>query len=288
MLSRRGFCAATLLVAPAFNSAKARAQADGLQARIEELERRHGGRLGVAVFDLSSGVLTSHRGDERFAMCSTFKLLAAACVLSRVDRGEEDLARRVRVARADLAPYSPVTSRYADTADLTMEGVCAAAIRVSDNTAGNLMLAAIGGPAGLTAFVRTLGDDMTRLDRNEPDLNEARPGDPRDTTTPVHMLRLVQRLVLGDALRPESRARLVAWMEACETGSKMLRAGLTAGWRAGDKTGSGDHNVRNDVAVFWPPDREPVLVAAFYADSRANDDERNAVFAALGDLARRS
>ncbi len=253
---------------------------------MQDLEARHGGRLGVAVLDTASGTRIAHRGDERFPLCSTFKLLAAACVLSRVDRGEDDLARRVWYSRDDLVPYSPITEKHAGGDGLSVGEICEAAVTLSDNTAGNLMLDMIGGPSGLTAGLRGIGDAVTRLDRRETALNEARPGDPRDTTSPVAMLETLSELAVGRALSDASRMRLVAWLLDCKTGGKRLRAGVPADWRVGDKTGSGGNNATNDVAMLWPPGgRAPILVTAYYVEADAGDEARNAVLAEVGRLA---
>jgi beta-lactamase class A len=162
---------------------------------------------------------------------------------------------------------------------MTLAELCEAALTVSDNTAANALLASFGGPPALTSYARSLGDTVTRLDRAEPDLNEATPGDPRDTTTPAAMLGNLHRLVLGDALAPGSRARLTSWLAANTTGSARIRAGLPKEWRVGDKTGSGNHAVANDVAVAWPPGRAPLLLSVYYAESSASADQRNAVIA---------
>ncbi len=227
----------------------------------------------------------AHRGDERFALCSTFKFLAAAFALARIDRKEESLARRIVYARDYLVPYSPITEKHVGEGGLSVGEICEAAVTLSDNTAGNLLLDSFGGPAGLTAYMRTLGDGVTRLDRREPALNEATPGDPRDTTTPVAMVGILRKTVIGNALSPSSREQLTAWLIACKTGGKRLRAGVPQGWRVGDKTGGGRHNATNDIAVLWPPGRAPIIVTAYYAEARASDDERNAVISEVGRLA---
>ncbi|MFO1028587.1 MAG: class A beta-lactamase [Acetobacteraceae bacterium] len=254
-------------------------------AELAALEQTHGGSLGVAMLDTATGATASHRGDTLFPLCSTFKLLAAACVLSRVDTGAESLARRVVYGPDKLVPYAPVTGEHVGAPGLTVGELCDAAVTLSDNPAGNLLLESLGGPAGLTAWLRRLGDSRTRLDRWEPALNEAAPGDPRDTTTPSAMLSLLNRLVLGDVLSVPSRAQLAAWLVACRTGGKRLRAGAPAGWKVGDKTGGGERNATNDVAVFWPPGRAPVLVTAYYVGSPAAEPERSAVVASVGRLA---
>lgn len=273
MLPRRTLLAAPLLAMP-FPARSAEA--------LAALEARIGGRLGVAVLDTGSGARLGHRDGERFPLTSTFKFLAAGCVLARVDRGEESLGRRIAYAKEDLVPYSPVTGGH-DA--MTIGALCDAAVTLSDNTAGNLLLDSFGGPAGLTAWLRGLGDGVTRLDRRETALNEARPGDPRDTTTPAAMLGLMQALLLGEALTAPSRAQLVDWLVGCRTGDRRLRAGVPVGWRVGDKTGSGGNGTANDIGILWPPGRKPVLVAAYSTGSAAPEEARSAVLAEVGRIA---
>ena len=265
--------------------AKAAPATGDMHGRLQALERRHGGRLGVSILDTASGKRTGHRADERFPMCSTFKFLAAAQVLARVDRGEEELQRRIVFARKDLVAYSPMTEKHVGAPGMTLAELCHAAITLSDNTAGNLLLDSFGGPAGLTAFARVLGDTATRLDRRETELNEAIPGDPRDTTTPTAMLDDMRRLLLGDALSPVSRKQLGDWLLANTTGGSRLRAGLPSDWRVGDKTGTSDNGVSNDIAIVWPPGRAPLLVTAYYAESTVPQETRNAVLAQVGEIA---
>lgn len=275
-IARRSFLAAPLLALPAF--------ADDATSRLAELERRNGGRLGVAAIDTASGRRVGHRAEELFPLCSTFKFLAAAFVLARVDRGEEKLDRRVVFAEKDLVTYSPVTKEHVGAGGMTMAEVCEAAVTRSDNTAGNLMFASFGGPAGLTAYARSLGDRATRLDRIETELNEAKPGDPRDTTTPIAMLGTMQRLLIEDALSSSSRDRLIGWLMASKTGARRLRAGVPADWKLGDKTGTGDNGTANDVAIAFPPGRAPILITAYYTGSTISDDARNTVIAEAGRL----
>lgn len=276
-IARRTLLAAPLLSLPAF--------AEDTVSALRELERRNGGRLGVAMLDTASGRRVAYRGDERFPMCSTFKFLAAALVLARVDRAEERLDRRIVFSERELVTYSPATKEHAGPAGMAIETICAAAMTLSDNTAGNLMLASFGGPEGLTAFLRGLGDPVTRLDRIETALNEGTPGDPRDTTSPAAMLATMQKIVAGDTLSATSRERLVGWMLDSKTGDKRLKAGLPAAWRVGDKTGTGGHGSANDIAVAWPPGRAPVLVTAYYTGSTISDDARSAAIAEAGRIA---
>lgn len=253
-----------------------------LGAPFAALEASVGGRLGVVALDTGTGRRLAHRSGERFPLCSTFKLLLAGAVLQRVDRGEARLDARISYTKADLLKYAPITTARMAEGSLTVGELCAAAAEVSDNTAANLLLRALGGPPAVTAFARSLGDPVTRLDRMEPALNEARPGDLRDTTTPAAMVDDLQALLLGPALHPESRARLEGWLVACTTGTARLRAGLPAGWTVGDKTGSGARGTVNDVAILRPPHRAPILVAAYYTGSTTPPAARDAVLAEVG------
>jgi len=280
-ITRRTALAGSLL---AFSSLGSRAAAQDPMARLTALERRHGGRLGVAILDTQTGRRIEHRAGERFALCSTFKAVAAALVLARVDRGEERLDRRVTFAASDLVRWSPVTEKHVGTG-MTMAEICEAAITMSDNTAGNLMLESFGGPAAFTAYARSLGDSVTRLDRIETAWNEATPGDQRDTTTPGAMLGTMNKLLLGEALSGPSRGQLTAWLVANKTGDKRIRAALPRDWRVGDKTGTGGNGAANDVAILWPPGRGPILVAAYYAEAKATDEQRSAVLAEVGRVA---
>jgi beta-lactamase class A len=258
---------------------------DGASERLGELERRSGGRLGVAILDTGAGTSLTRRADERFPMCSTFKLLAAAAVLARVDRQQDSLARRVPFTKADLLEYAPVTTPRVGEGAMPLGDLCDAAITMSDNTAANLMLATLGGPTGLTSFARSIGDTVTRLDRTEPTLNTATPGDPRDTTSPAAMLNSMKRLLLGDALSPASRERLIEWLVATRTGNARVRAGVPSGWRVGDKTGTGNHGSTNDLAIIFPPGRAPLLVAAYLTETTADAPIRENILADVGRLA---
>jgi beta-lactamase class A len=282
-MSRRSLIASLAAVA-AFGGTRAAAPstAESAASRIAAIEALAGGRLGVAVIDSGGGQGIDYRASERFPMCSTFKLLASAAVLKRVDDGKERLDRFVRYGEGDLLSYAPVTKAKLADGGMPLGALCAAAIDWSDNTAANLVLDAIGGPAGFTAFARSLGDEKTRLDRNEPTLNTAIPGDERDTTTPLAMARDMQSVLLGEALSEDSRKQLEAWLIADQVGFKRLRAGLPPSWGIGDKTGSGDHGVANTIAILRPPGRAPLLAAVYYAESAAPMDALNAVHKQVG------
>jgi beta-lactamase class A len=266
--------AATARVPAAFGGTR-------LREAVAGLEKTTGGRTGVAILDTATGARFAWRGAERFPMCSTFKFVLAGAILSRVDAGRDRLDRAVPVAARDIVPNSPLTAtRVGATA--TVAELCSATVGQSDNAAANLLLAAVGGPAGLTRFVRGIGDRATRLDRTEPALNSAIPGDPRDTTTPEAMAATLRSLTLGTVLKPASRAQLVVWMTAATTGTGRLRAGLSVVWRVADKTGAGENGTDNIVALLWPPSRSrPLLVASYITASPLPLAETNAVHAAL-------
>ncbi|MBN9432422.1 MAG: class A beta-lactamase [Bosea sp.] len=281
LMALAGQGAAAALVLPA--AAQTASQADdGLVASIAAIEKGLGGRIGVSIHDTGSDRRWTHRGDERFPMCSTFKLLAAAAILDRVDDGTDTLDRRLVIREEDLVDYSPVLESRVGGNGVTLATICRAAVTLSDNTAGNMMLKAIGGPEGFTAFMRSIGDDVTRLDRREPDLNTAIPGDERDTTSPRAMTASVETLLFGKALSPRSRRQLSEWMLDCKTGDGKLRAGLPKRWRIGEKTGGGANGTSNDVAALWPPIRDAVIVSVFATGNEASPEARNAAIAAIG------
>jgi beta-lactamase class A len=253
-----------------------------LPEEFRRIEQDSSGRLGVAVLDTGSGTEAKHRADERFPMCSTFKLLAAAAILVRVDAGREKLDRAITFGPGDILPNSPTTSARVSEGRMSLAELCEAAMTVSDNTAANLLLADLGGPAGLTAYARSIGDKITRLDRIEPELNEALPDDPRDTTSPAAMLADMKSLVLGDVLSQASKKRLTDWLLGNKTGGARMRARLDKNWRVGDKTGSGERGTTNDVGLIWPPNREPVIASIYLTGSSGSGDERNATIAAVG------
>ncbi len=216
-------------------------------------------------------------------MCSTFKAVLACMALRRVDEGTLMFATRVPFTAADLLEYAPDTRAHLADGAMSVEALCAAAVERSDNTAANLLLARLGGPAELTAFLRAMGDATTRLDRNEPTLNTNLAGDPRDTTTPSAMARTMATLLLSPrVLSPASRARIAEWMVASSTGRARLRAGMPPTWRVGDKTGTGERGACNDVAVAWPPGRAPIVVAAYVEAPAASLRAREEAHAEIG------
>jgi beta-lactamase class A len=289
-LSRRQmFAAAAAFLVPA---AFARQRpADSIEA-LKALESRAGGRLGVCILNTEGGRHVGHRMDERFPMCSTFKLPLAALVLREGDSGRIRLTDTIRFSRKDMVPFAPVTSVNLDKGEMTVRALAEAAQVTSDNVAANLLLKRLGGPAAFTEMLRSLGDRTTRLDRFEPMLNLVLPGEVHDTTTPRAMAETMSKLLIGDQLSPSSRELLIGWMIATKTGSKRIRAGLPAAWRAGDKTGTAvaaamTHKY-NDIAIAWPPGKGAIVVTAYYdSDTRSGDmrEADEAVLAEVGQIA---
>jgi beta-lactamase class A len=260
VLTRRTFTASALLASVTAGWPHTGFAATDISAQFAAIEKQTGGRLGVAGIDTATGHVFAHRAQERFAMCSTFKFLAVSAVLARVDRGKENLSRRVRFTTSDIIANSPITKDRVGGDGMSLAEICAAALDYSDNTAANFLISTLGGPAAVTQFARRLGDRVTRLDRTEPTLNEATPGDPRDTTMPAATVANLRALLLGKALSPSSRKQLTRWM-------------------IGNKTGSGDHGTANDIAIAWPPRRKPLVLAVYLTESTISPEAQNAAIA---------
>lgn len=287
MFSRRSFIkglAAAAAVFPCHGMTADATVRDSFHNRVAELEKRYGGQLGVAVLDTATGDTQTYRGDQRFPICSTFKVLLAGLILARVDQGQDRLDRRIHYRASDLVVYSPETEKHVDDG-MTLGAICHAAVALSDNTAANLLLDTCGGPGTLTHYLRKLDDPITRLDGHEPLCRSFPAGTQRNTTTPRAMLSSLHRVLLGNALLPESRRQLQSWMIASTTGAQRLRAGLPADWRVGDKTGSGCHATANDVAIAWPPHRPPRVISAYYTGSTASREQQSGVLAEIGAIA---
>lgn len=247
-----------------------------IEQEFSRLQTQYDARLGVYAVDTGSGRSVAFRADERFAYASTFKVLAAAVILDTTTMSQLDQV--VRYSPADQVSNSPITDQHVDTG-MTLRELCDAAVRYSDNTAGNLMLHRIGGPAGLDAALTAIGDDVTSVDRFEPELNSAIPGDIRDTSTPRALAGDLREFVVGTALAEDDRAVLVDWLRRNTTGDKLIRAAVPANWVVGDKTGSGSYGGRNDIAVLWPPDRAPIVIAVLTNRPTPNAERVDALIA---------
>jgi beta-lactamase class A len=274
-------CAAPLPKAPA-----RKAPTEELVA----LEAKAQGRLGVGILDTATGELVGHRPDERFAMCSTFKLPLAAEVLRDVDAGRRKLDQFIPYSKGDMVSHAPVTGANLAAGGMTIGELAKATQITSDNPAANLILRELGGPEALTQRFRLAGDPVTRIDRYEPMMNFVVGDDPRDTTSPAAMAGLIARYLTTDYLSKASKDLLIDWMVETQTGAKRLRAGFPPEWKAGDKTGTGMADGMldkyNDVAIFWPPGRAPIIVAAYYETAIAYGDIRDEFQAVLAEVGR--
>ncbi len=266
------FFASTPLWAQTPQDAKAIGQ------KLAELEIRTGGRLGVALINTADNSQIVYRGNERFPMCSTSKVMAVSALLKQSETDKELLNQRVEIKKSDLVNYNPITEKHLDSG-MTLAELSDATLRYSDNTAMNKILAHLGGPGKVTQFARSIGDKTFRLDRTEPTLNTAIPEDPRDTTTPVAMAKTLRKLTLGNALAEPQRAQLVTWMKGNTTGSASIRAGLPTSWVVGDKTGSGSYGTTNDIAVIWPANQAPLVLVTYFTQLQKDAKSRNDVLA---------
>ena len=280
MLSRRSFgCIATAALPRLLRAMPS--GFSGLPAAFGRLEKTNGGRLGVALLDTATGERSGYRADERFPMCSTFKFLLVSAVLQRVDWRQETLDRTIRIPRKPLLSNSPLTEPNAG-GTMTVAALCQAALIRSDSTAANLLLERIDGPASITNFSRSIGDRVTRLDRMELSLNESLAGDPRDTTSPDAMASDLKSVLLGNVLSSVSRNELTLWMEASLTGFERLRAKLPKSWRIADKTGSNGEHTANDIAVLWPSEKSPIIIAAYITQCPGPESNRAGMLAEIG------
>ncbi|RNB88608.1 class A beta-lactamase [Brevibacillus nitrificans] len=256
---------------------QAKEQANGqtaLDPQFGQLEKDFGARLGVYAIDTGSGREITYRGEERFAFASTFKALAAGAVLKQST--DEQLHVVINYTSDDLVTYSPVTEKHVQTG-MTLSEISEAAIRYSDNTAGNLLLKQLGGPEGFEKILRELGDQVTSPVRYETELNEAIPGDTRDTSTPKALAGTLQKLTLGDVLPQEKRSMLINWMLGNETGDKLIRAGAPKDWVVADKSGAGSYGTRNDIAVIWPANGDPIVMAILSSTDKQDAPYDNAL-----------
>lgn len=265
----------------ALSQAQAEAIPGSLAQALRSAEEQLGARIGLAVLRADGTPLWMHHANEAFAFNSTFKAFAAAAVLSRVDAGQDSLDRLIRFSPAEIVTYSPVTETRLDSG-MSLGEICEAALTTSDNTAGNLMLDAIGGPEGFTAFMRQSGDTVSRLDRWETELNEAAPGDPHDTTSPEAAAESLRQFLFGNLLSEPSRALLRQWLEGNQVGGPLFRAALPEGWQIADRTGAGGYGSRSIIAAIWSPGGAPVVAALYLTQTEASMEERNTAVAAIG------
>ena len=256
---------------------------NSLVEAVTEAETELGARIGLAVHDLETDQRWEYKSNERFPLSSTFKTLACANVLQRVDLGKENINRVVRFSKSNLVEYSPVTENRVGRKGMSLSELCQATLSTSDNSAANFILQAIGGPKALTKFLRSIGDDTTRLDRWETELNEAVPGDKRDTTTPIAMVTTLEKLLIDETLSTASRQQLQSWLKGNKVGDALFRKGVPSDWIVADRTGAGGYGSRAITAIMWPPNRKPIVAALYITETDASFDERNAIIARIGE-----
>ncbi len=247
-----------------------------IDREFAQLESKFDARLGVYAIDTGTNRKVAYRPNERFAYASTYKALATGAVLQQ--NSIDQLNKIITYTKDDLVTYSPITMAHVDTG-MTLEEICEAAIRYSDNTAGNLLLKKLGGPDGFEKALRQIGDRTTEADRFETDLNEAAPGDIRDTSTAKALAADLKAFTVGHVLPTDKRKFLTDWMRGNSTGDQLIRAGVPKGWEAGDKSGAGGYGTRNDIAIVWPPNRAPIIIAILSTRNTKDATYDNALIA---------
>ncbi|WP_140918502.1 class A beta-lactamase [Limnobaculum xujianqingii] len=258
-------------------------QTSMIQQNLADLEKSTGGRLGVVLINTADNSQIIYRGDERFPMCSTSKMMVVAGVLKQSESQKGLLDQQVDIKKKDLVSHSPIAEKRLNN-KMSLAELSAATLKYSDNAAMNKLIEQLGGPQKATAFARSIGDQSFRLDRTEPTLNTAIPGDKRDTTTPLAMAVSLQKLTLGEALAAPQRAQLVEWLKGNTTGAASIRAGLPAEWVVGDKTGSGSYGTTNDIAVIWPKDKAPLILVTYFTQNEKNAKSRREVLASAAKI----
>ncbi len=248
--------------------------------KLENLENSSGGRIGISAFDTVTNKHFNFRSEERFPFCSTFKAVLAAAILKEASTNAQLLSKHIPIDKETVqsAGYSPITSKHVDTG-MTVSELCAATLQYSDNPAANLLIKELGGLGTVNKFTKAIGDDSFRLDRWEPDLNTAIPGDIRDTTTPAAMEKTLRSVVFGDVLNPKQREQIQHWLRGNTTGASRIKAGVHNDWIVGDKTGTGDYGTSNDIAILWPPNRAPIVIVVYFTQKEKEARPREAIVA---------
>ena len=260
----------------------------GLLQAVQAEENALQARIGMAVMDTARGSSWQYRGDERFPLNSTHKTFTCAALLSKAEKQPHLMSQEVSISKEMLVSYSPIAEKSLAPDTITFDRLCQAAVSYSDNTGANLAFDAIGGSAGFSAFMHSLGDVQTRLDRKEPELNEATPGDPRDTTTPIAITRSLKKILLDDGLPASAQATVKQWMLDDQVAGALLRSALPADWKIADKTGAGGHGSRSIIAVIWPPARQPLVVSIYITETKAPMAESNQAIARIGSALKES
>nr|WP_232214644.1 class A beta-lactamase [Rubidibacter lacunae] len=277
------FLGLSIAIASALLPSLGSARENDLIATVRQIEAALDARVGIAVYDKETDRNWQYHADERFPMNSTFKTIACAALLSLVDSAQEKLDRIVVFDESDLVDYSPITETRFGPPGMTLDELCEATMSVSDNSAGNFVMEAIGGPEAITQFMRSIGDEVSRLDRWYPSISESVPGDKRDTTSPNSMAMMLEQLVLKQTLSLGSRQKLENWLKGNEVSDNLFRAVIPSDWDIGDRSGAGQYGSRSIAAIMWPPQREPVVAAVYITETEASFAERNAAISEIGE-----
>nr|WP_245804693.1 class A beta-lactamase [Halobacillus hunanensis] len=250
--------------------------------KFSKLENEFDAQLGVYALDTGTDQTIEYQSEERFAFASTYKALAAAIVLQQ--KSKDELEEVITYTEDDLVTYSPVTKKHVDTG-MTLLKLSEAAVRTSDNTGGNLLFKTLGGPNEFEQALRQIGDNVTQADRIEPELNEFTPGDTRDTSTPKALATSLKEFAVGDLLSNDKRELFTDWLKGNATGDALIRAGAPEGWVVGDKSGAASYGTRNDIAVVWPPNREPIVIAIMSHRDQENAQYNDELIAQAAEIA---
>ncbi|MFV0575049.1 MAG: class A beta-lactamase [Vibrio sp.] len=249
--------------------------------QIQQVEQELSARVGVTILDVDSGKLWDHNGDQRFPLTSTFKTIACGKLLNDSEDGQLQLTDTVKVRTVDLVTYSPVVEKYVGK-QIELQNACQAAMYMSDNTAANIIIKAVGGTEAVTQFARTLGDKVTRLDRFEPELNQGKPNDERDTTTPNMISQDINALLFGSVLSEQSKQQLKEWMVNNQVTGNLLRSVLPDYWHIADRSGAGGYGSRSITAVVWTDNQSPVIISIYLTQTEASMDELNQAIVEIG------
>jgi len=255
--------------------------ANTITEKIKQVEQKLGARVGVSVFDIGANESWNYNGDDKFPLMSTFKALACAKLLADVEKGIQSFDTSMVIKESSLIAWSPVAEKRIGE-KMNLKQACSAAMLMSDNTATNIVLTGIKGPKALTQFMRSMGDNVTRLDRIEPDLNEALDGDERDTTTPNAMVKSLHKLLFGDVLSHDSKQQLKQWMIDNKVTGSLLRSVLPKNWSIADRSGSGGFGSRGITAVVWSEQHAPIIISIYLTQTSASFAQRNKAIADIG------
>ncbi|MCF6766562.1 class A beta-lactamase [Thiotrichales bacterium 19S3-7] len=249
------------------------------QEQIHQLELEYGGKIGITVIDTSNNATLRYHSNDRFPYCSTFKFIVVGAILKQSNHNPNLLTQRIYYTKNDIVnAYSPYTidNLKQGNSSMSVKALSKAAM-YSDTTATNLLIKKLGGNDKVIEFAHSIGNTPFRLDRMEPHINTAIPGDQRDTSTPYAMAYSMQQIALGNVLNKMQKDYFQQWLRLNQTGDQRIRAAAPSNWIVGDKTGTGDYGTTNDVAVLWPPNHKPIIISIYYTQDKKDAKSNNMV-----------